>query len=114
MGIDKQKIKDEIDPITLVSPTVEQIVAQAQARGMAASGGFPLESEKRYTVMMVELTAEADPETVSTAIAALDGTISSFFVGDHSTGATPEGKQWDANIRIRISMGNTTAKEPIA
>lgn len=99
------------EPITLTSPTVEDIVAQAQARGMGASQMFPLESDTRYAIMSLQVDKGLDLDVMSSGIEAVEGVNVSTLVGDHVTMVAPSGKQVEAQMRIKIRLGSAPQEE---
>ena len=102
-----------VDPITMTAPTVEQIVAQAQARGMSASNTFSLESDSRYTIMSLRVNKEADLNAMASGIAALDDIDACTLVGDHVTAVAPSGKQVEAQVRVKIRLSNAPQQEVV-
>lgn len=101
------------EPISIVEPSAEEIVAKYMARGVTAAGVFPLSPDKRYALMLVRVDSDADMETISAAMSNIDKVQAGYLVGDHTTrDNVPEGQQIEAQVKVRIRMNLKPEDEP--
>jgi hypothetical protein len=101
-----EQIRQEITPVQLQEPTVEQIVTQARAKGMTVGGNFPLASGTRYIVAFFDANSTITPSGLETEFESLDGINNAFYVGEHTTGPNLPGKQWEVNLKIKVRETN--------
>ena len=99
-----------MEPIKITAPSVAEIVAAAQAKGMAASGSFPLEPDSKYVLALLRVPKESITEDV---VAAIDADAA-FLIGEHTTQETVvENKQIEAIVKVKIRLRKVIIDDPL-
>jgi hypothetical protein len=95
------------EPITITTPSNEELLLQAKMRGVSASGTFPLEEGKQYILALVRTSEAIVPDDVIQAIDDLTDVEAAFRIGNYITETgVPEGKQIEAIAKVKIRLSN--------
>jgi hypothetical protein len=101
--VNPNKIREEITPVVLESPSLETIVKKARQQGMIVGGTFPLEAEKRYAVLFFDLNPAITQQDLIVALEANENIANAYYVGEHTTGTNLPYHQWRVDLKIKVS-----------
>lgn len=104
--VNPNEIRQEITPVQLQEPTVDQIVMQARSKGMTVGGNFPLASGTRYMVAFFDVDEDISPSGIESQFETLEGINNAYYVGEHTTGENLPNRQWEVNLRIKVRETN--------